>query len=318
MTNRSDIVDDNEKLSGLVFDIKRYAINDGPGIRTTVFLKGCPLTCDWCHNPESRSPEKQKMFNHEKCIGCGKCVEICDAHASGITPEGMIVTDKARCVVCGECAEICPSKATEISGRVMLVHEIMKTIEKDIPFFDRSGGGVTFSGGEPFMFPEFLSVLLDACGVKGIHRAVDTTGYVSTDILLETARSIELFLYDLKTMNPAKHQEYTGVTNDLILHNLKALADTGAHIIIRIPLIKDVNDDEKNIDETAAFISSLAGEKKQVELLPYHNLAPGKLRRLGQKDTGSGLTAPGEARRKQIVGQFESYGISVKLQHFRD
>lgn len=312
MPKTGKMVDDSQKYSGIVFDIKRYAINDGPGIRTTIFLKGCPLSCVWCHNPESRSPKVEKMYSAAKCIGCLQCVELCPEEACSLTPEG-IVTDKKLCIVCGTCAQNCPAKATEMSGRRENVESIMAVIEKEIIFFDQSGGGVTFSGGEPLMFPNFLIMLLDACGERGIHRTLDTTGFAKTETLLEVAQRVELFLYDIKMMDSTKHKQYTGVNNEMILHNLKVLSESGANIQIRIPLIKDINDDNKNIEETAVFISALAGEKKRVDLLPYHKIANHKHHKLGQEHNSNGMVSPDAERQKQIVAKFEAYGIPAKV-----
>jgi pyruvate formate lyase activating enzyme len=296
----------------LIFDIKHYAIHDGPGIRSTIFLKGCPLACIWCHNPEGRSPKAEKMVTASKCIGCRQCVESCPQQACRLTSEG-IVTDTKRCTVCGKCAEVCGSNATEMAGRSETVESMIDVLKKEVIFFDQSGGGVTVSGGEPLMFPKFLSELLDECGKIGIHRTLDTSGYAGTEILLEVSRRVELFLYDIKMMDSAKHKKYTGVDNAMILHNLKGLAESGANICIRIPLIEGINDDDKNIDETAAFINALAGEKKRVELLPYHNSAIHKYRKLGRSYNADSLVRPDESRQQQIIERFRRTGISARL-----
>ena len=229
-------------MNSLIFDIKRYAINDGPGIRITVFLKGCPLSCAWCHNPEGISKKAQKLYTASRCIGCEQCVEVCEQEACVLTPDG-IVTDRERCIVCGQCADICPTKATEISGDQMTVEQLMKIIRRETLVMDQSEGGVTFSGGEPLMQHKFLLEILETCGREGIHRCVDTTGFANTEILLKVAEKTEHFLYDLKMMDSEKHKKYTGVPNEKILENLKALSATGAKIDIRIPLIHGVNDD---------------------------------------------------------------------------
>lgn len=295
---------------GMVFDIKRFAINDGPGIRLTIFMKGCPLSCRWCHNPESISPHIQKMYSAGKCIGCGECVRICPMEACELTPEG-VVTETEICNACGLCADICPALASEMSGRYESVSDLLKVIEQERPFFDQSGGGVTFSGGEPLMYPEFLNEMLDACGKLGIHRTVDTSGLASTRTLLKTAKRTDLFLYDLKLMDPVKHKQWTGVGNRRILKNLKLLAESGTDVQIRVPLIKDVNTDEDNIDATAKFVASLSGTHKLVNLLPYHNIAGGKLSKLGICLQPVHLDTPGQADIERITGQFKKRGITA-------
>lgn len=296
----------------LLFDIKRYAINDGPGIRVTIFLKGCLLSCDWCHNPESQSPKVQKMYTESKCMGCGECVEACPEDACKLTPNG-IVTDTDACLLCGKCADVCPTKATEMSGELQTVEQIMEAIEKERVFFEQSGGGVTFSGGEPLLYSDFLIQLLDACGERNIHRVVDTSGFAKKETLLEVAKRTEHFLYDLKMMDDEKHKEYTGVGNEQILENLKSLAETGASINIRIPLIKGVNDDQKNIMKTATFISSLAGDKKKINILPYHNIAAKKYEKLGGKYNENGMEEPSEEEQQKIISTFESYGLEAVI-----
>ena len=311
-TAQNDLQDNTRRYSGLIFDIKHYAIHDGPGIRTTIFLKGCPLSCIWCHNPESRSPKIQKLYSVEKCIGCRQCIEICPEDACSLTADG-IHTDQEKCIVCGTCADNCPAEATEMSGRMETVDNILKVLEKELLFFDQSGGGVTFSGGEPLMFPNFLITLLDACGEKGIHRTVDTTGFTKTETILKVSQRTELFLYDLKHMDTEKHRTYTGVDNERILHNLQALADSGAEIRIRMPLIKGINDDIANIEQTAAFIKGLAGKKKPVDLLPYHNIADNKYRKLGMPSQSADLAAPDKHRLEEIIATFADHGLTASV-----
>ena len=275
----------------VIFDVKPYSINDGPGIRITIFLKGCPLSCAWCHNPEGMSPRQQKLYAKAKCIGCSTCVEHCPQHALRLTPDG-IVTDPELCQLCGICAAVCPTKAIEMSGRQVTVEEIMKVIRRETVTMDHSQGGVTVSGGEPMMQSDFLIELLDACGREGIHRAVDTTGLSKPETLLEVAKRTELFLYDLKHMDPERHKQFTGVGNERILSNLRVLAESGANINIRIPLIKGVNADEANLRHTAQFVAALAGGKKMVSLLPYHNIAAHKYGKLGQEFDGGDMQEP--------------------------
>lgn len=292
----------------LIFDIKRYAINDGPGIRVCIFLKGCPLDCRWCHNPESISPRVQKLFTASKCIGCGECVNICPQQACRLTATG-IVTDFELCNACGKCADICPTLATEMSGRDYSTAELLEIIEKERPFFDQSGGGVTFSGGEPLLYPEFLCEILDACGRRQIDRCIDTAGQVKTETLLEVARRTDLFLFDLKLMDSTRHKQWTGVGNELILHNLQALAKTGAAIQIRLPLIGGVNADAENIAATAAFVTALPGAKKSINLLPYHNIASGKDQKLGQRRDLSGMREPDPAEMAAVIARFADFDL---------
>jgi pyruvate formate lyase activating enzyme len=270
------------KLSdmALLFDIKRYAINDGPGIRITLFFKGCPLNCIWCHNPEGISTEKEKMYTLRKCIGCCTCVKACPNEALKFASEG-IVTDPNRCKLCGKCADVCPTKAMEISGTEYSVDYLMNEIEKETLFFDQSDGGVTFCGGEPLMQPELLKRLLILCGQRGIHRVVDTSLFAHPELVMEVALLSELFLVDLKMMDSGKHRYFCGVPNELILSNIRMIAEMGIPFSVRIPLIKGVNADKENITRSAEFLASLPGKRREVALLPYHDIAKNKHFKLG-------------------------------------
>ncbi|MBU8869636.1 MAG: glycyl-radical enzyme activating protein [Gemmatimonadales bacterium] len=296
----------------LIFDIKRYAINDGPGIRTTIFFKGCPLQCPWCHNPESFSSKTEKMYSSAKCIGCQECIKWCPNKVCELTSDG-IVTNPDLCLLCGVCADVCPTQATEMSGRVMFVDEVMAVIKKEITFFDQSGGGVSFSGGEPLLFPQFLLELLNQCGQNQIHRIVDTTGYCPEETLLEVAGHTEHFLYDLKMMDSAKHKKFTGVGNELILNNLQTLAKTGRIIDIRIPLIHGVNDDLPNIEESAAFIAKLAGPPNRVDILPYHNITSNKYSKLGRIFHPGQMAEPTQQRQEEAVAIINKYGLDARI-----
>jgi len=313
-------------MTPLIFDIRRYSINDGPGIRITIFIKGCPLKCAWCHNPESQSPEVQKLYTASKCIGAQDCIEVCPNDALRLTSEG-IVTDYEACKLCGLCAEACPSKAIEMSGKLYGVNQLMEIIERERVHIDQSGGGVTFSGGEPLMHPEFLIEMLKACGEKGLHRAVDTCGFASTETLLKVAKYTDLFLYDLKIMDPAQHKKWTGVDNRLILKNLKVLAEIGAKINIRIPLIGNVNTDVQEISKMAEFISGLNWKNRgllacpvgrdtatpMVNLLPYHNIAIGKYSKLGLVYDSSVMLEPLEGEILKAVEIFTSFNLNVEI-----
>lgn len=297
--------------TGAIFDIKRYAIHDGPGIRTTVFLKGCPLSCWWCHNPESLASTLHGIYRKDRCIACGECVDACPQGALRLTDQG-VVTDPSRCRHCQTCADVCPAEAREFIGRTERVDHVMEAIQKDIPFYDESGGGVTFSGGEPLLQAAFLLALLDRCGRIGIHRAVDTTGYADTDILLAVAAYTDLFLFDLKLMDPVKHRKYTGVSNQIILRNLERLAGQDANVTIRIPLLPGINDDDENIDRTGSFLSTLPGVRN-VDILPYHNSSLNKYRKLGSVYRAAGVKAPTTQQLANMAARLEAFDLQVGI-----
>lgn len=298
--------------NGIIFNIKKYSLHDGPGIRTTVFLKGCPLSCWWCHNPEGINPEPELVYRRNRCIGCGTCISSCPESALYLASEGGITIDSVHCNSCGICAEKCPTRALEMMGYTISVKDLMKEIRKDIPFYDDSEGGVTFSGGEPLGQPEFLKALLEACGREGIHRAVDTTGFSPLDNLMEIAPHTDLFLYDLKVMDPEKHLKYTGVRNELILSNLRALAASGARIFIRIPVIPDINDDLENMAATADYLKTLEGAF-QVNLLPYHDFGKSKYTNLNSLYKLAEILPPEEEKMNQIQELFCKVGIEARI-----
>ncbi len=296
----------------LIFDIKRYAINDGPGIRITIFMKGCPLRCRWCHNPESQSPAMQKLYTESKCIGAQECTKMCPEDALTLTPKG-IVTDYEICTMCGICADVCPTKAIEMSGQPYEVDELLEIIERERIHIDHSGGGVTFSGGEPLAHPGFLLKMLKACEEKGLHKTVDTCGFTETETLLEVAKHTDLFLFDLKLMDPVKHKKWTGLSNKLILQNLRILTESGANINIRIPFIRNVNSDHNTITEMAEFISKLPGKKPFVNILPYHNIAASKYNKLGEKYKELNMAEPTEEEQNRALSIFQKLGIDAEI-----
>ncbi len=307
----------------LIFDIRRYSINDGPGIRITIFMKGCALRCQWCHNPESQSTEVQKLYTSSKCIGAKDCIEVCPNNALTMTTEG-IVTDYEICQLCGKCADACPTKAIEMSGKLYGMGELLEIIERERVHIDQSGGGVTFSGGEPLLHPEFLIEMLKACGEKGLHRTVDTCGFAPTETLLEVAKHTDLFLYDLKMMNPEQHKKWTLVDNTRILKNLKILAEAGSNINIRIPLIRNVNTQEEEIMKMAEFIASLPckthgfekgihHKRPVVNILPYHDIARGKYDKLHMEYNHELMQEPTQAELKNVAEIFSKYGIDAEI-----
>lgn len=296
-----------------LFDIKRYSINDGPGVRVTVFFKGCPLSCRWCHNPESISFRTEKLYNKSKCIGCGSCVAVCPENALRLTQTDGVVTDIEKCILCGKCAGVCPTKAIEMSGRDYSEEEVMAAVLKETNMMDASGGGVTFSGGEPLMYPEALKELLIRCGREGIHRAVDTSGCVKTSIVEMILPHVDLFLYDIKHMNTRIHRTWTGVDNALILDNLRLIADNDKAYHVRIPLVEGVNTSEENISETVAFLHTLKRKPSVIGLLPYHNIASKKYEKLGKSYNANGMAEPSKERQARMLSVFTENGLNAVI-----
>ena len=304
----------------LIFDIKRFSINDGPGIRTTLFLKGCPLHCVWCHNPEGCQPKKQKLYNRKKCIGCQTCVDVCPQKVLELTPQGIVSrrletggTVRDLCLLCGKCVEGCPTKALEMSGREWPMEELMAVVEKERKVMEDSGGGVTLCGGEPLIHPQYTLELLRELGRRQFHRCVDTTLYASPDTVRRVAAECELLLVDLKHMDPERHLLYTGVSNELILSNLQLISQLGKPYWIRIPLIDNVNSDPANIEASAAFLASLPQPPQIVNLLPYHDIGKGKHERMGTEYNPShfDFATPSEETQQRCIGQFSAHGLKA-------
>lgn len=301
---------DGDMIRGTIFNIQRYSIHDGPGIRTTVFLKGCPLNCWWCHNPESQGYEPHLILWEERCIRCGDCISVCPEGA--ILPgEGPPKIDENKCSYCGACAKVCPATALEIIGETVTVEHVMEEIKKDLIFYDQSGGGATFSGGEPLMQPKFLNRLLAECNKTGIHTVVDTSGYASWGVLSAVSELTDLFLYDIKHMDDLVHTKTVGTSNGVILDNLKKLSKVHDNIIIRIPLVPGINDSQNNLREMARFISSI--NIKKVNILPYHRTGTDKYGRLGREYKLGKVREPSKEATERVKEVFSGYGLSVKI-----
>ena len=298
-------------MKGTVFNIMRFSVHDGPGIRTTVFLKGCPLHCKWCHNPEAISGAVEMMYRKERCLRCGDCAEACPHGATRVDNEEILI-DREACMQCGTCVTACAAEARELIGREMSVEEVLVEIQKDVSFYDQSGGGVTFSGGEPLLQHEFLLECLKACKAKYIRTAIDTTGFSSPAIVQRISELTDLFLYDLKTMDDHRHREFTGVSNALILQNLRMLAGRGKEIIVRMPVIPGVNDQPQNIRETGEFVTSL-GTVREMQILPYHDAGIEKYARLGRENPMP-ITLPASHQTMHYIAEsLQSFGLRINV-----
>lgn len=264
-----------------VTNIQRYCTDDGPGIRTTVFLKGCPLRCKWCHNPETHSVRREILQRNDKCFLCGKCVAICPAGARKINENGAEI-DREKCTVCGKCADICPAGAAEICGTPMSIEEIIDVVLKDKAYYDKSGGGMTVSGGECSLFPEFTAELVRRAKEKGISSAAETCGCGDSSFYARFADEGVIFLYDLKEMNSEKHRELCGYDNKRILDNLSLLFEKKAKVYIRMPLIPGVNDSEEELKALYAFLKANEGRFIKSQVMPYHAMGNSKVAALSK------------------------------------
>lgn len=297
-------------MTGTCFNIQRYAIHDGPGIRTTVFLKGCPLSCSWCHNPEGLSREAELVVVRETCTGCGACVEACpNPPVAG--ENGRPVPDHRSCLRCGSCVDVCVAGARRLVGEPFTVDELVAEIARDRNFYEESGGGVTFSGGEPFEQHEFLLACLVACRERGIHTTVDTSGYAPRDVILEAAAATDLFLFDLKLMDESEHQRCVGAPLEPLLGNLRALDESGAKIWIRFPFIPDVTDGMENVNALGRNVASL--RTKRVHILPFHRTAADKYARIEREWEHAGAAEASKDKVKEAVAALTAMGLDVRV-----
>ena len=297
--------------TGLVFNIQKYSIHDGPGIRTTVFLKGCTLRCWWCHNPESQSGTPELSLIDKYCLQCGRCIEVCpfgQQRDDAVLPH----IDRQRCIRCGQCVAVCSAGAREMVGQTMNVDQVMAEILKDRIFYDDSGGGVTLSGGEPLAQAEFCRELLAACRSEDIHTSVDTCGAVPREDLLSVAPLTDLFLYDIKVMDEQRHEEHTGASNATILDNLRELGRVHDNIWVRVPVVPGLNDTVQEVREIAQFVASL-GAVRQVNLLPHHEMGSGKTQRLGSLRSAVSVPAPSGELMETLAAAVREVGVNARI-----
>lgn len=302
-----------EPALGLVFDIRPFSTHDGPGVRTAVFLKGCPLHCLWCCNPESQDRAPELVWLRERCLGCDQCLPACPGSALAPDPDGGRHLDPARCDLCGRCAEACPGEALNLMGRWLTARQVLAEVMKDALYHESSGGGLTVTGGEPLAQAEFVFELLWRYkhDEKGRHTAVETCGEAPWWRFEKLAQVTDLFLYDLKHMDPDEHLRLTGVSNDRILANARRLAAAGCEVVARLPLIPGVNDDRANLLATAAFVAEMG--MGRIDLLPYHRLGEPKYRRLGRDYPLAGSPAFGPERLEQAREILARYGAEVQI-----
>lgn len=294
---------------GIIFNIQKFCIHDGDGIRTCVFLKGCPLRCIWCHNPESLEKATTLSFSKHKCSTCGRCLAVCPSRT---IENGILKIDRENCIKCGKCTEICLNDANEIVGMEMTASEVMDEVLKDKMFYDTSGGGLTVTGGEPSFQADFTLELLRISKNAGISLAIETCGTGSREFYKNCAQLDTTFLYDIKCIDPIQHRKLTGADNTQILSNLNYLMDSGADIIIRLPLIPDCNDSDEDIAKLAAFLNENKGRYRYAEIMPYHTLGIGKAEKTGSTVSYVHNSAS-EAEISRWCSQFASHGIDIKV-----
>jgi len=304
----------NKNIKGDVFDIQRFAVHDGPGIRTLVFLKGCHLKCLWCQNPEGQTQKALLIYSEAKCILCGRCINNCPEKAISFI-DGKLKTDFKKCKGCGQCVQICPQGARKIDSKVMSAEEVVEEIKKDEVYY-RRGGGVTLSGGDPLFQSEFSTSILGLCKQNYINTAIETSGFTDENTMKRIAEVTDLFLFDLKHMNSQKHKKYTGVPNETILNNAKIISKMNKNIIIRIPLIPSINDSIDNIRKTVDFVKNELNNVKIIEILPYHELGLGKYKSLGINYSLENIKPPKKKKVYEIINYIKSFNIDAIMGGF--
>lgn len=298
------------EITGVVFNIQHYSIHDGPGIRTTVFLKGCPLRCFWCQNPESQATRPELFFDVDKCQGCGTCVEACPEHAITLH-DGRSWTNRDLCRGRGKCAEVCPNEARNLMGREMTADAVFQDVNADAIFYERSGGGVTLSGGEPLAQPRFAITLLKLCKQAGLHTTLDTSASVPWGTVREVLEYVDLVLFDFKHMDPAEHKKGTGAGNEIILENARKIYhELRIPLLARVPVIPGYNDSTDNISATARFVAEELDRSVKVHLLPYHRLGETKYERLERPGRAVAVDPPSDEHMAELLKVVESYGLA--------
>jgi pyruvate formate lyase activating enzyme len=298
---------------GLVFNIQRFSIHDGPGIRTTVFLKGCPLRCPWCSNPESHACSPELLLREVKCIQCGKCQDICPEQAITVTQSGIKV-NREKCSNCLKCVQACTPRALEAIGQWLTSDEVMDTVLKDASYYKRTDGGMTLSGGEPLVQWQFALSILKKAKENGLNTTLDTTGYSKWHPFEKVLQNTDLVLYDLKQLDPAKHQAVTGIPNELILENLKkTLTETSVNVWLRIPVIPQFNNSLENMSRVTSFIENLPRMPEKVSLLPFHKFAAGKYHSLGKNYEFADVPLLEDQEIEEYKAFIASQGINVDI-----
>lgn len=297
-----------------ISNLQRFSLDDGPGIRTTVFFKGCNLHCAWCHNPECISPGPALQFNQTACASCGKCAVVCPQGAHRIAPDGSHQLDRALCTACGRCAYECPHGALKLLGSQITPEELLKQLLKDRSYYLTSGGGVTFSGGEPMLYPDYLARLLPLCRQEGLHTAIDTAGCVPFSHFERVLPWVDLFLFDVKFRNESRHLAATGVSNRTILENLDRLTREGGKVYIRVPVVPPYHDLDE-LDRIAAFLAGLEGaaQIQLIQLLPYHSYGVGKYATLGETSRTADLQPPSDEWMAQGLSRFTARRLPARI-----